>query len=285
MAAARLPSTDLPRVAEALEMIAPRWSVWVLMTLASQPGPLRYTKLKEHLPWLGDGQLHPRLRALSKAGLVERTAQTRLHVTYGLTARGRDLMPSLTALAGWGDAHLEKNLLLNRVTGKSEPERIPAAQNAEDTLAVIGHRHATVLLWTLKARGTTTMAALSAEAMTDHSPSAIYSPIRRLIDDGIVSVSRDDVASLQLTAPGQALAPIYRALSAWATARPLPDAESHPVWGTPRIPAAARSGQWAAHQARKASQAVAVSQPPAPAPVTAWRPGELFSAATTGPSR
>ncbi|MFJ6486346.1 winged helix-turn-helix transcriptional regulator [Streptomyces sp. NPDC091682] len=285
MAAARLPSTDLPRVAEALEMIAPRWSVWVLMTLASQPGPLRYTKLKEHLPWLADGQLHPRLRALSDAGLVERTAQTRLHVTYGLTARGRELMPSLTALAGWGDAHLEKNLVLNRVTGKTEPERISAAQNAEDTLAVIGHRHATVLLWTLKARGTTTMAALSAEAMADHSPSAIYSPIRRLIDDGIVSVSRDDVASLRLTAPGQALAPIYRALSTWASARPLPDAETHPVWGTPRIPAAARSGQWAAHQARQTNQAVAVRQPPAPAPATAWRPGELFSAATSGPSR
>lgn len=179
MAAARLPSNDLPRVAEALEMITPRWSVWVLMTLSSQPGPLRYTKLKEHLPWLGDGQLHPRLRALSDAGLVERTAQTRLHVTYGLTARGRELMPSLTALASWGDGHLEKNLVHNRVTGKTEPERISAAQNAEDTLAVIGHRHATVLLWTLKARGASTMAALSAEAMPDHSPSAIYPPVRQ----------------------------------------------------------------------------------------------------------
>ncbi|WP_327382140.1 winged helix-turn-helix transcriptional regulator [Streptomyces sp. NBC_01207] len=285
MAAARLPSNDLPRVAEALEMITPRWSAWVLMTLASQPGPLRYTKLKEHLPWLGDGQLHPRLRALSDAGLVERTAQTRLHVTYGLTARGRELMPSLTALAGWGDGHLEKNLVLNLVTGKTEPERIPAAQNAEDTLAVIGHRHATVLLWTLKARGTSTMAALSAEAMPDHGPSAIYPPIRRLIDDGLVAVTRDDAASLQLTAPGQALAPIYLALSTWATARPLPEAQAHPVWGAPRIPAANRSGQWAAHQARKTSPAVAVAQPPAPAPATAWRPMDLFSAPTSGPSR
>ncbi|MFF5781638.1 winged helix-turn-helix transcriptional regulator [Streptomyces virginiae] len=285
MTAARLPSNDLPRVAEALEMITPRWSVWVLMTLASQSGPLRYTKLKEHLPWLGDGQLHPRLRALSDAGLVERTAQTRLHVTYGLTARGRELMPSLTALAGWGDGHLEKNLVLNPVTGKTEPERIPAAQNAEDTLAVIGHRHATVLLWTLKARGTSTIAALSAEAMPDHSPSAIYPPIRRLIDDGLVAVTRDDAASLQLTAPGQALAPIYLALSTWATARPLPEAQAHPVWGAPRIPAANRSGQWAAHQARKTSPAVAVAQPPAPAPATGWRPMDLFSAPTSGPSR
>ncbi|MFD9793313.1 winged helix-turn-helix transcriptional regulator [Streptomyces sp. NPDC059070] len=289
MAAAR-PSADLPRVAEALEMLAPRWSAWVLMTLAAHDEPLRYSAVKASLPWLADGQLHPKLRALGEAGLVERTAHSRLHVTYGLTGRGRELQPVLEALAAWGDTHLEKDLVLNRTTGRHETERIPAAQNAEDTLAVLSHRYATVLLWTLRWRGPSTMAALSTQAVPGLGASTLYGPIRRLIDDGLVTVTPGEGAVLQLSAPGQDLAPLYRALSAWATGRPHTD--THPVWGAPTPAAAvlpvARSGQWAAHQARhKATPAIGVSQSPAtaPAPALGWRPADLFSTPTSGPSR
>lgn len=268
-------------------MLAPRWCAWVLMTLAAQEEPLRYSAIKASLPWLADGQLHPRLRALGEAGLVERTAHSRMHVTYGLTGRGRELQPVLAALAAWGDTYLEKDLVLNRTTGKEEPERIPAAQNAEDTLAVLSHRYATVLLWTLKWRGPSTMAALSTQAIPGLGPSTLYGPIRRLVGDGLVAVARGDEAVLQLTTPGQALAPLYRALSAWATGRPLTEADPHPVWGAPTVaPVAARSGQWAAHQARqKNAPAVAVRQPPAPAPALGWRPADLFSTPTSGPIR
>lgn len=270
-------------------MLAPRWSAWVLMTLAARSEPLRYSAVKGHLPWLADGQLHPKLRALGEAGLVERTEHSRMHVTYGLTGRGRELQPVLAALAAWGDTYLEKDLVLNRATGRHEMERIPAAQNAEDTLAVLSHRYATVLLWTLKWRGPSTMAALSTQAIPGLGPSTLYGPIRRLIDDGLIAVTRGDEAVLQLTAPGQALAPLYRALSAWATGRPFTDADPHPVWGAPApaaAPAVARSGQWAAHQARhKTAPAMSVRQPPTPAPALGWRPADLFSTPTSGPSR
>lgn len=287
MAAAR-PSADLPRVTEALEMLAPRWSAWVLMTLAAQGEPVRYSRLKEHLPWLADGQLNPRLRVLGEAGLVERTAHSRMHVTYGLTTRGKELQPVLAALAVWGDICLEKDLVLNAATGKQEPERIPAAQNAEDALAVVSHRYATVLLWALKSRGPSTLAALSAEATPGLGPGTLYGPVRRLADDGLVVAARGDEAVLQLTAPGQALAPVYRALSAWATGRLLFDADPHPVWGAAPVAAAAgaRSGQWAAHQARPhTSPAIPARQPKSPVPTLGWRPAELFSAPTSGPSR
>ncbi|MFE0772212.1 winged helix-turn-helix transcriptional regulator [Streptomyces sp. NPDC058861] len=301
MAAAR-PSTALSRATETLEMIVPRWSVWVLMTLASQPEALRYSDLKSRLPWLADGQLHPRLRTLGEAGLVERTALSRMHVTYGLTDRGRDLLPVLEALAAWGDQCLEKKLVETKVvkdgktTMEMRPERIPAAQNAEDALSLISHRHTTALLWTLKLRGTATMAALRQEAMPDLVESSVYTPVYRLIEDGLVAVSRseemspdvqvEEVVRLHLTKAGEALAPVYRAVSAWAAGRSQADANAHPLWVTPGLPASARAGQWTAHRARQAVRpAVPVTQPPAPVPTMAWKPTELFSTPTAGPCR
>lgn len=50
-------SHDLSGVTKTLDLLAPRWSVWVLMTLSSQT--LRYVEIKPRLPWLADGQLHP----------------------------------------------------------------------------------------------------------------------------------------------------------------------------------------------------------------------------------
>ncbi|MFF7439000.1 winged helix-turn-helix transcriptional regulator [Streptomyces sp. NPDC008122] len=300
MAAARVLSPDLRRVVETLEMIAPRWSVWMLMTLASEPTGLRYTEIQSRLPWLIAGQITPRLRTLCEAGLLERTAVAHRHVTYGLTDRGRAILPTLHALAEYGDHHLDKKLVDTTVIKDGKPvvvqlpERIPAAQNAEDTLALISYRHATPLLWALKQRGPSSIVALRKEVLPGHSPSAVYPPAHRLIDDRLVSArqlvwpagTEDEGMELTLTDAAHALAPVYRAASVWASGRPHKDAAGHPLWGAPRIPAAARSGQWAAHQARQTSRpAVPIVQSPAPAPARTWRPADLFSSPTTGPCR
>ncbi|MET9374021.1 helix-turn-helix domain-containing protein [Streptomyces sp. NPDC002992] len=300
MAAARVPSTDLPRVVETLEMIAPRWSVWVIMTLAAETQPMRYSEVNARLPWLVDGQLTPRLRALSNAGLIERTAFSRKHVTYGLTDRGRALLPTLEALAAYGDQHLDKQLVETKVTknGTTQvemlPERIPAAQNAEDALVLISYKHATPLLWALEERGPSTMAALHQETMPDLSVAAVYHPVYKLSEDRLVTITPQagadkdtlNTARISLTAAARSLAPVYQTVAAWATGRPHTDAGIHPLWGANRLPAAARSGQWAAHQARHTMRtAVPVAQPPAPAPAKNWRPADLFSSPTTGPCR
>ncbi|MFI1183608.1 winged helix-turn-helix transcriptional regulator [Streptomyces sp. NPDC020799] len=269
--------TDLSRVTEALEMLAPRWSVWALMTLADQP--LRYAEIKPKLPWLADGQLHPRLRKLTDAGLVERTAYAPRHVTYGLTARGAELMPVLTVIAAWGNTHLEKNLVPNPKTGEPEPERIAAADNIEDSLTLLTPRHATPLLWALKARGAASARGLAADAMPGYNLNAVYPPLRQLIDDGLVEAT--DESAFQLSAQGRDLAPLYRALSAWAAGRPLSDSGTHPVWGQAPAPSQVRTGAWVTHQSRvPALPAPAPSAPVLPAaqrPVATWQPGDLFS--------
>ncbi|MFI0743309.1 winged helix-turn-helix transcriptional regulator [Streptomyces sp. NPDC021100] len=270
--------TDLSRVTETLEMIAPRWSAWVLMTLAERP--LRYAEIKPKLPWLADGQLHPRLRKLTEAGLVERTAYAPRHVTYGLTRRGAELMPVLAVIATWGNTHLEKDLVPNAKTGELEPERIAAADTVEDSLVLITPRHATPLLWTLKARGSASAKSLAADAMPGYNLSTVYPPLRQLIDDGLVDVT--DASVFRLSATGQALAPVYSALSAWAAGRQVATAPAHVLWGPALSPSQGRTGTWVTHHERQpASRASEVAAAPAVSaaqrPAARWQPGDLFS--------
>ncbi|MEV7955258.1 helix-turn-helix domain-containing protein [Streptomyces sp. NPDC088141] len=270
-----LPSTtlaDLSRVTESVEMLAPRWSVWVLMTLAREP--LRYAEIKPRLPWLADGQLHPRLRKLSEAGLVERTEYTKRHVTYGLTRRGAELMPVLSVIADWGDTLFEKDMVVNSATGKRELERIPPAQNVEDGVAMLSPRHATAILWTLQVRGTSRAEALAAVVLPGANWVNIYPPLHRLVRDGLVDTAGES-ETFQLSADGRALAPVYRALSAWSAGRPLADAGNHPVWGD--APAPAGPGAWITTASRRP---VAQVNGPALAtqpPEANWHPGDLFS--------
>lgn len=267
---------DLARVTESLQMLAPRWSVWLLMTLADKP--LRYTEIKPKLSWLRDAQVHPKLRKLTEAGLVERTEYSLHNVTYGLTARGTDLLPVLTTVAAWGDAHLEKRLVRNKATGELEPERIPTAQNAEDTITLISPRRATPILWVLKARGTVSAKALAAEAMPGLDPSGIYSPLRQLIDDGLVRLTDD--GDFKLSSSGHDLAPLYQALSSWAAGRPLAHGAAHPLWGRAPVPSQPTSRPWATTQSRLPAPAAAPAPqatPPTGASALAWKAGDLFS--------
>ncbi|MDF3292436.1 winged helix-turn-helix transcriptional regulator [Streptomyces silvisoli] len=282
MATTGLPRTtlnDLSRVTESLEMLAPRWSVWALMTLSSQP--LRYAEIKSRLPWLHDGQLHPRLRHLTDAGVVERTEYAPRHVTYGLTRRGAELMPVLTVIATWGDAHLEKDLVRNKTTGEMEPERIPAAENVEDALTLISPRHATPILWTLKSHGAATAKTLAVEAMPGYGLTAVYKPLDRLVADGLVTAT--GTGDFQLSASGQALAPVFQTVSAWAGGRPLADAGAHPLWGQGPAPSQARSAPWATTQTRlpaPTAPAVPAAVPAlatTPPASTAWKASDLFS--------
>ncbi|MVO90268.1 hypothetical protein GPA10_37345 [Streptomyces sp. p1417] len=260
-------------------MITPLWNARILMTLSLQP--LRYARIKPHLSWLIDGTLHSKLRRLAEAGLVERSEVTRGHVTYGLTARGTDLLPVLTVIAAWGEKHLERPLVKNQDTGQMERvATVAPARNVEDTLALIGPRHATPILWTLKARGASSARALSAAAMPGYRPSNIYPQVDRLVADGL---AHKDGRLYDLSDSGHALAPVYRSLSAWARGRPL--ADTHGLWGQAPVATRVKSGPWATTQ-----PGMTVPASPAPAavspalapqstatPVASWKPGDLFS--------
>ncbi|KMS67725.1 hypothetical protein ACM01_41635 [Streptomyces viridochromogenes] len=267
---------DLSSVTKTLDLLAPRWSVWVLMTVSAQP--LRYAEIKSRLPWLADGQLHPRLTHLTNAGVVERTEYAPRHVTYGLTIRGAELMPVLTVIASWGDTYLEKALVANKTTGGMEPERIPPAQNIDDTLALIVPRHATPILWSLQARGRASAKTLATEAMPGYGLTGVYKPLDRLVADGLVTAT--GTGDFQLSASGQALAPVFQAISAWATA-PAPGARRPRGQGP--APSQNRSGPWATTPTRVPAPAVPAGPSAAPALATtppdapAWKPSDLFS--------
>ncbi|WP_435124536.1 winged helix-turn-helix transcriptional regulator [Actinacidiphila sp. bgisy144] len=259
----RTDPTDLARTAETLEMLAPRWSAWVLMTLASEP--LRYATIKLRLPWLADGQLHPRLKKLTDAGVVQRSEYPQRHVSYGLTARGAELLPILGVLAAWGNAHLEKEWVRD-ATGARRPQQVAAAEDIEDTLALISPRHTTAIVWTLRARGAASATTVAAEAIPGKALTAVYPPLNRLVADGLVTAEDGE---FRLSESGVDLAPVYRAVSAWAAGRPLGD--THPLWGTAPAPSVSRNRTWATTASRR---------PASPAPGTttpAWKSTDLFS--------
>ncbi|OII62158.1 hypothetical protein BJP40_03930 [Streptomyces sp. CC53] len=261
MPASGLPAPDrrdLDQVVQALETISPRWNAWILMSLAT---PARYMDLKARMPWLHDGQLQPKLRLLESDGLVQRTEHTRRHVVYGLTDRGTCLLPVLDAFAEWGQQHLERPTVTDPVTRKETPRPVARAEEIEDALALISPRHATALLWALRARGASNAAALGSSVMPDAHPTAVYYPLRLLTIKGLVG--RDRGGKFTLTAAGRALAPVYRALSAWA----MGASSARTVTSRP-APVPTQTGPVV-----RGTGAAVEATPTVPA----WKPGDLFS--------
>lgn len=267
---------DLNRVTQALEMLAPRWSVWTLMTLSDQP--LRYTEIKPRLAVLADGQISLRLKTLTADGLVARDAVSVRNVSYRLTDRGQAIAPVLRELAAWGDSRLEKRTVPSTaLPGMWEPERIPAAQNAEDALALITARHITATMWGLQAAGTATGSELARILPGSLTAGRLYAPLGQLVDDELAE--RTGSRGYRLSDHGRSLAPVFRALSAWAAGRPASFTRKHPIWTTQeqREEALVRP---AAPRRPVALSGVRIPGPAlsaAPAPRAAWRPGDLFS--------
>ncbi|MEV2258526.1 winged helix-turn-helix transcriptional regulator [Streptomyces anulatus] len=238
---------DIARVTEVLAMITPRWNVRIMLALSGRP--MRYKEIADDVSWLQHGQLHPRLRALCDAGLIERTEHTTRHVTYGHTERGTALLPLLPLIVTWAEAYLE------------QPERpLPAIEQIEDSLTLLTRRHAAAILWTLRVRGEVSGRALAKISMPDRDWTNVYPPLRQLVTDGLVHTEGIG-QPYRLSEAGDGLAPVLGALSAWAAGQPLAQAAHHPVWGsTPSGPAPTA---W-------------ISNPPRPAP-SAWHKRDLFS--------
>ncbi|MDD9380355.1 helix-turn-helix domain-containing protein [Streptomyces sp. ZAF1911] len=263
-------SSDLSRVTESLQMLAPRWNVWVLTAMSEKP--LRYRELKNALPWLPDGQLHPRLVRLVDSGLLDRTEFDSQDVLYGLSARGRELLPVLGVIAAWGTKHLEKEMTLDPATGHRVPKTVPRAQDIEDAIALIAPRQATPILWALRIRGTSSAKALAATAMPDRHLTNVYAPLNRLLDDFLVTRGHD--GRFTLTAAGRDLAPVYQALSAWAAGAPLNEAANHLVWAPNPAQLQERPALWITTQPR-------IPAVPTPQVRPARKPGDLFFSHTT----
>ncbi|MEV5244392.1 winged helix-turn-helix transcriptional regulator [Streptomyces werraensis] len=210
---------DIARVTEALAMITPRWNVRILLALSGPP--LRYSELAAKVSWLQNGQLHPKLKSLCDAGLVQRTEHTARHVTYGHTDRGAALLPVLPMIVTWAEEHLEK-----------ADRPLPAIEQIEDSLTLLTRRHAAAILWVLKQRGEVSGRALARIIMPSSDWTNIYPPLRQLVADGLVDTGGIG-QPYRLSAAGDGLGPVFGALSAWSAGHPLTHAAQHPVWGRP----------------------------------------------------
>lgn len=255
---------DIARVTEALAMITPRWNVRILLALSGPP--LRYSELAAKVSWLQNGQLHPKLKALCDAGLVQRTEHTSRHVTYGHTERGAALLPVLPVIVTWAEEHLEK-----------ADRPLPAIEQIEDSLTLLTRRHAAAILWVLKSREEVSGRALARIVMPSSDWTNIYPPLRQLVADGLVDTEGIG-QPYRLSVAGHGLGPVFGALSAWSAGHPLTHAAQHPVWGRPG--AVPTPKPWVSNQALPA--------PPASSAVRAagasrptWQNRDLFSHTAT----
>src|SRR5512141_1976230 len=88
-------------IARALDVLGDRWTLLILRELVV--GDQRFTDLRTHLPGVTPAVLTDRLHTLRERGLVDvAPAPQGSRSLYTITARGRETMPVMRALARFG---------------------------------------------------------------------------------------------------------------------------------------------------------------------------------------
>lgn len=129
---------DEVRVEEALRVIAPKWTAWVVQTLAHH-GPMRVSEISAGLPFVHYTLLSKRLAEMESRGLLTRANATR--APYQLSDAGRALAPIQRSLADWSQTHLPR-------TG-----RLAGAERVEDALRRLAPRNTTAVIQALETHG------------------------------------------------------------------------------------------------------------------------------------
>lgn len=94
-------------IARSLDLVGDRWTLLILRDLFISP-TCRYVELRESLTGISPTLLSQRIKALTRAGLIEQIERSESgHVAYRLTARGRETKPILVALARFGLPHVD----------------------------------------------------------------------------------------------------------------------------------------------------------------------------------
>jgi DNA-binding HxlR family transcriptional regulator len=99
-----IPAADA--LARAFRFLGKRWNAVVLGHLSA--GPAGFRELSRAIDGISDSVLSDRLADLAQGGLITRTVDEGppLAVSYGLTERGRALMPALEQIALWARDNL-----------------------------------------------------------------------------------------------------------------------------------------------------------------------------------
>ncbi|MBQ1049685.1 helix-turn-helix transcriptional regulator [Micromonospora sp. C51] len=100
-------------VRDVLARVGDKWTLLTITVLAS--GPLRFTALHEQVTGISQRMLSQTLRALTRDGLVTRTAYPEVppRVEYALTPLGRSLHEAVNGLVHWVRDH-QSDIARNR---------------------------------------------------------------------------------------------------------------------------------------------------------------------------
>jgi len=101
-----LESAGCRNVSPVLSRVGDKWSVLIVMILAT--GPRRFNELKRQIDGISQRMLTLTLRGLERDGLVSRTVEATIppKVTYDLTELGRSLREPVEALGHWAIQHI-----------------------------------------------------------------------------------------------------------------------------------------------------------------------------------
>lgn len=113
---------DCP-IRNVISRITDKWSLLVLYTLEQQE-MLRFKELWRQIPDISQKMLTSTLRHLEDDGLVSREvfAEVPPRVEYGLSERGKSLMPHLDALISWALEHFS-DILADRQSHSKQPNK------------------------------------------------------------------------------------------------------------------------------------------------------------------
>ncbi|MGR0160198.1 winged helix-turn-helix transcriptional regulator [Paenarthrobacter nitroguajacolicus] len=100
-------SLELCPARQLLEAISSKWVTLVLLAL--EEGPQRHSELRRHIPGASQKMLTSTLRTLERDGLVHReiTASVPVRTDYGLTPRGRSLLPIIFDMKEWAEDNMD----------------------------------------------------------------------------------------------------------------------------------------------------------------------------------
>lgn len=101
-----LESAGCRNVSPVLSRVGDKWSVLIVMILAT--GPHRFNELKRQIDGISQRMLTLTLRGLERDGLVSRTVEPTVppKVTYALTDLGQSLKEPVEALGQWAIQHI-----------------------------------------------------------------------------------------------------------------------------------------------------------------------------------
>jgi DNA-binding HxlR family transcriptional regulator len=92
-------------VAEAVAIMGNKWTPLIILELAN--GPSRFCVIETALAGISPRTLSQRLDYLEEKSVITKKSYAEVppRVEYGLTSKGKDLIPILKSMAAWGDKY------------------------------------------------------------------------------------------------------------------------------------------------------------------------------------